>query len=226
MLFADGFALYAEYSGENLMAFDEIQLPLKVGFGATGGPLFSTEVITIDGGYERRNQNWSQARRRYDARTGVRSVTDAALLSAFFHARAGRARGFRLKDWSDFSSAADGTSTPNWEDQIIGTGDGGTIAFQLVKNYGSGGATHRRAIQKPVNGSVIIGVDGVQQLTGWSVNAATGIVTFAGPPATGETVTAGFLFDVPVRFDTDQLRLTAEDTQQARAEIPLIEVRA
>ncbi|NDE91390.1 MAG: TIGR02217 family protein, partial [Alphaproteobacteria bacterium] len=44
------------------MAFDEIQFPLRVGFGSSGGPAFSTEIITVDGGYERRNQNWSQAR--------------------------------------------------------------------------------------------------------------------------------------------------------------------
>ena len=74
------------------MAFDEIELPLRVGFGSKGGPNFSTEIITIDSGYERRNQNWAQARRTYDARSGVRSAADAATLLNFFHARAGRAR--------------------------------------------------------------------------------------------------------------------------------------
>jgi uncharacterized protein (TIGR02217 family) len=207
------------------MSFDEIQFPLKVAYGASGGPQFSTEVITIDGGYERRNQNWSQARRKYDARTGVNSVTDAALLLAFFHARAGRARGFRLKDWSDFTSAMDGTSAINWADQTIGTGDGETLAFQLVKNYGSAGVTHQRLIRKPLMGSVTIGAGGTQVTTGWVVDTATGIVTFAAPPGAGQTITAGFQFDVPVRFDTDQLRLTAEDTQLAKAEISLIEVR-
>lgn len=207
------------------MSFDEVQLPLKIGFGAGGGPAFSTEVVTIDGGYERRNQNWSQARRVYDARTGVRSVADAALLQAFFLARAGRARGFRLKDWSDFSSKADGLSAPAWDDQTIGTGDGVTIAFQLVKNYGSGGVTHTRVIRKPVEGSVTLGVHGTPAATGWVVNTTTGLVTFAEAPAAGHVITAGFCFDVPVRFDTDRLNLTAEDERQARAEVPLIEVR-
>jgi uncharacterized protein (TIGR02217 family) len=207
------------------MAFDDVQLPLKIGFGASGGPGFSTEVIMIDGGYERRNQNWSQARRVFDARTGVRSAADAALLQAFFLARAGRARGFRLKDWSDFSSAADGVSTAAWNDQVIGAGNGATIAFQLVKNYGSGGVVHQRVIKKPVEGNVMIGVNGVCVTTGWVVNTATGLVTFAAPPAAGHVVTAGYQFDVPVRFDADQLRLTAEDAQQARAEVPIVEVR-
>src|SRR5580704_14956913 len=123
------------------MSFDEIELPLRVGFGSSGGPSFSTEVVVIDSGYERRNQNWSQARRVFDARTGVRSASDAATMLNFFHARAGKARGFRLKDWSDFTSAADNISTPNFSDQLIATGDGSTNVFQLIKNYVSGGVT-------------------------------------------------------------------------------------
>jgi len=207
------------------MSFDEVRLPLKIAYGASGGPGFSTEVITIAGGFERRNQNWSQARRVYDARTGVRSAADAALLSAFFHARAGRARGFRLKDWSDFTSKPDGVSAPAFDDQIIGTGDGSTLAFQLVKNYGSGGVTHRRDIRKPVQGSVVIGVNGAQVAGGWTVNAATGVVSFSVAPAAGQVITAGFEFDVPVRFDTDVLRITAEDENRAKTEIPLVEIR-
>ena len=207
------------------MSFDEIPLPLRVGFGSTGGPNFSTEVVVIDSGYERRNQNWAQARRVYDAKTGVRSTADASALLNFFHARAGRARGFRLRDWSDFSSAADNLSTPNFADQNIATGDGATTIFQLVKNYSSGGVTHTRIVAKPVTGSVVIGINGTPITTGWSVDPTTGLVTFATAPAAGQTITAGFLFDVPVRFDTDYLSLTAENYVAYQAEIPIVEVR-
>ncbi len=207
------------------MAFDEVSFPLKVRPGASGGPQFATEIVAVQGGYERRNQKWSQARRKYDARTGVVSSADASLLLAFFHARAGRARAFRLRDWSDFSSAADGTGAPAFTDQLIGTGDGASRVFQLVKTYGSGDASHVRAIRKPVSGSVLIGVDGTAHETGWSVDTGTGIVTFAQAPASGASVTAGFLFDVPVRFDTDHLNLSADGKNLGRAEIPLIEVR-
>jgi len=207
------------------MSFDEVQLPFVIGFGSGGGPQFSTDVVTIDGGFERRNQNWAQARRKYDARTGVRSAADAMLLSIFFQARAGRARGFRLKDWSDFTSATDGVSAPLWSDQVLATGDGSATAFQLVKNYGSGGVIYRRAIRKPVADSVTIGVNGAQVTTGWSVDAATGVVTFASPPVSGHAITAGYRFDVPVRFDTDQLLLTAQDAGLSKAEIPLVEIR-
>ncbi len=207
------------------MAFDEIALPLRVGFGSKGGPNFSTEIIVIENGFERRNQNWAQARRVYDARVGVRSAADAAALLAFFHARAGRARGFRVRDWSDYSSAADNVSAPSFADQIIGIGDGLTVSFRLAKTYGNGGGAHTRLIFKPVEGSVRIGIDGADGEDGWSVNTVTGEVTFATPPAEGQTITAGFLFDVPVRFDTDYLPLTADTHATYEAEIPLVELR-
>jgi uncharacterized protein (TIGR02217 family) len=207
------------------MAFDEIELPLRVGFGSKGGPNFSTEIIVIDSGYERRNQNWAQARRVYDARAGVRSTADAATLLNFFHARAGRARGFRLKDWSDYSSATDNLSAPSFADQAIATGDGVTLVFQLVKNYSSGGVTHVRTINKPVAGSVVVGVNNAQLTTGWSVDVTTGLITFATAPAPGLAITAGYLFDVPVRFDTDVLSLSAENYVAYQADLPLVEIR-
>lgn len=207
------------------MAFDDIELPLRVGFGSNGGPSFSTEVITIDSGYERRNQNWSQARRIYDARTGIRSTSDVATLLSFFHARAGRARGFRLKDWSDYSTAADHISAPAFNDQSIGNGDGSTKVFQLVKNYVSGGVTHQRVIRKPIAGSLLIGISGAQITTGFSIDITTGLVTFATAPASGQSITAGFIFDVPVRFDTDQLSLSAENYAMYKTDIPIVEIR-
>ncbi len=207
------------------MAFDEISFPLAVGYGARGGPQFNTDVIVIAGGYERRNQNWSQARRRYDARTGIRSSIDAALLTAFFHARAGRARGFRLKDWAEFTSSSDGVSPPHWGDQAIGAGDGETTTYQLLKTYGDTDVSHKRLIRKPVAGTVLFAVDGVPRDTGWSVDTTTGLVTFSEAPQTGQIITAGFEFDVPVRFDTDRLDLTSRDENTAHGDIPLIEVR-
>ena len=206
-------------------SFDDVRLSLRVGFGARGGPGFSTEIITIDNGYERRNQNWAQARRRYDARTALHTPVDAAALLAFFHARAGRARGFRLKDWADFTSAATGVNAPLWSDQTLGTGDGAATQFQLRKIYASGGVQHQRLIRKPVAGTVTIGVNGALLGSGWSIDTITGIVTFAAPPAAAATITAGYEFDVPVRFDTDILSLTAEDFLSFRGEIPLIEIR-
>ena len=208
------------------MAFDEVRLPLRLKYGSGGGPRFMTDVVIGASGAEYRNQRWAQARRTYDARTGVMSAADAALLTAFFHARAGRARGFRLKDWSDFSSAADGRGAARYDDQPLGVGDGARRTFQLVKTYGDEGFSHERVIAKPVSGSVRVGVDGVELTGGWSVDFTCGLVIFDVPPAVGAKITAGFLFDVPVRFDTDVLSLTAEDKNLAQVSVPVIEVRA
>jgi uncharacterized protein (TIGR02217 family) len=207
------------------MSFDEIELPLRVGFGSTGGPAFSTDIVVIDSGFERRNQNWSQARRTFDARTGVRSAADASTLLTFFLARTGRARGFRLKDWSDFTSASDNISPPAFTDQTVATGNGTTLIFQLVKNYTSGSVTHTRTITKPVAGSVVIGVNGVHQTSGFNVDTTTGLVTFASPPGAGQSITAGFQFDVPARFDNDQLALTTENYSMYKSDIPIVEIR-
>ncbi len=209
------------------MSFDEVHFPLRAGYGANGGPTFSTEIVTVQGGHERRNQNWSQARRRFDARPGVTSAAEAALLVAFFHARAGRARGFRLKDWQDYTSARDGVSAPHWQDQIIGTGDGAKTQFQLVKTYGDGAAAHTRAITKPASGSVRVGVDGTAYETGWSVDLTSGVITFAQAPAHGAVIRAGFAFDVPVRFESDRLNLATDRAGLAESKdgVMLIEVR-
>lgn len=197
------------------MSFDEIRLPLRVGFGSSGGPAFSTDVITVDGGFEVRNQNWAQARRRYDAATGLRSAADVNTLAQFFYARAGRARGFRLKDWGDFSASA----------QALGTGNGTQTQFQLLKLYTSGSITHTRTITKPVTGTVSVALNGVNQPSGWTLNSTTGVITFSTAPAAGVAVSASFEFDVPVRFDTDQLSVTAENFQLHSVQIPLIEIR-
>lgn len=207
------------------MAFDEVQFPLQLAPAVQSAPEFMTDIITIDGGYEKRNQLWSQARRRYDARMGIRSVADANALMYFFQARAGRARGFRLKDIQDYTSNRDGVSNPAWNDQVIGVGDGTRTVFQLIKNYGSGGVTQQRDIRKPVSGTVLIGVNGAATVGGWSVNTTNGLVTFSSAPNSGHVITAGYQFDVPVRFDNDKLNLTSIDARQSQAEITLVEVR-
>lgn len=207
------------------MAFDEVVLPLRLKYGSKGGPRFRTEIVSVASGFEQRNQKWAQARRVYDARTGVVSAADASLLIAFFHARAGRARGFRLKDWSDYTSASDGKSAPAATDQLLGTGDGSRTAFQLVKSYGDAACKHERVIAKPVEGSVKIALNDGTVASGWSVDCTKGVVTFDVAPPLGVRVSAGFAFDVPVRFDTDCLSLTAEDKNTALAEIPVVEVR-
>jgi uncharacterized protein (TIGR02217 family) len=207
------------------MAFHEVRFPDDVSRGARGGPERRTQVVELASGDEERNAAWADSRRRYDAAYGIRRADDLVAVVAFFEARNGRLHGFRWKDWGDYKSGLPSAPiTPI--DQALGIGDGDTEAFQLVKRYESGAQAWTRRIVKPVAGSVRVALGGVEQLAGWSVDATTGIVTFDTAPGAGVLVTAGFEFDVLVRFDTDRLDVTWDlDRLGSIASIPLVEVR-
>ncbi len=114
---------------------------------------------------------------------------------------------------------------PTATDQVIGTGNGARTQFQLTKRYGAAFDPYLRTIAKPVAGSVRVAVNGVALVTGLTVDVTTGTIGFAAAPANGASVTAGFLFDVPVRFDTDRLDIELNGFDGAEApSIPLLEI--
>ena len=207
------------------MAFHEVRFPDDISRGARGGPERRTQVVELASGDEERNASRVDSRRRYDAAYGIRRGDDLAAVVAFFEARNGRLHGFRWKDWGDHRSGLPSTPvTPI--DQALYTGDGDTESFQLVKRYESGAQAWVRRIVKPVTGTVRVALAGVEQLSGWSVETTNGIVTLDTAPASGVLITAGFEFDVPVRFDTDRLDVTWDlDRLGSIASIPLVEVR-
>lgn len=207
------------------MAFHQVRFPLDIALGAQGGPVRATDVTTLASGREERNSRWAHARRRYNAGYGIKSRADMLAVLAFFEERRGRFHSFLWRDGIDFSSSADG-GMPGATDQEIGTGDGEARAFQLVKRYGASFDPYLRPITKPVAGSVAVAVDGVALGEGaFSVDLLSGIVTLDTAPGEGAVVTAGFLFDVPVRFDTDRLDVEMSGFDAAMApSIPLIEV--
>ncbi|ADL00581.1 DUF2460 domain-containing protein [Brevundimonas subvibrioides] len=211
------------------MAFHEVRLPARLAFGSTGGVERRTAIVTLASGFERRNSPWAMGRRRYLIGANLRSLADMAELTAFFEARRGRLFGFRFRDFADFASCAPG-GTPAATDQPLGTGDGVRTVFPLMKAYGDPGSGPGQAVErpiaKPVEGSVRLAVDGVEVSGGFSVDATTGLVTLDVAPGGGATVTAGFLFDTPVRFDADRLEMTLESFDAGRmAAVPLIEIR-
>jgi uncharacterized protein (TIGR02217 family) len=204
------------------MTFHPIRFPLDVALGARGGPERKTDVVTLASGREQRNGRWRHSRRRYNAGYGVKSRADMAAVLAFFEEMRGRLHGFLWRDGLDFSS---GGAVPTPLDQPIGMGDGSRTGFQLTKRYGASFDPYFRPITRPVAGSVRVAVAGVEVLAGWSVDGATGLVGFTTPPANGAAVTAGFLFDVPVRFDTDRLDVELSSFDGAEApSIPLVEI--
>lgn len=209
------------------MNFHEVRFPASLSFGSVGGPERRTEIVTLANGYEERNTPWAHARRRYDAGVGMRSLDDVETLIAFFEARQGQLFGFRWKDWSDFKSSA-ASADATYEDQIIATGDGITAIFPLTKSYSSGPVSYVRPITKPVAGSVKVGISGDVQIESihFSVDLAAGLVSFDHPPDQDAVITAGFQFDVPVRFDTDRIQTSVASFQAGDVPtVPVVEVR-
>ncbi len=207
------------------MAFHEVRFPDDISRGARGGPERRTQIVELASGDEERNASWANSRRRYDVAYGIRRADDLAAVVAFFEARNGRLHGFRFKDWADYKSCLPSV-IPAATDQTIGTGDGSTKVFQLVKRYPSGSQSWVRTITMLVAGSVKIALNGTPKPSGWSVDAATGLVTFSTAPLSGVAITAGFEFDVAVRFDTDTLDITLDlERLGSITSIPLVEIR-
>ena len=210
------------------MAFHEVRFPAGISLGATGGPERRTEIVVVGSGAEERNSRWADSKRSYNAGYGIKSANDLHDVIAFFEERRGRLHGFRWKDWSDYKSCAP-AGTPSASDQALGSGDGVNAAFQLVKIYGTSFAPWTRTIAKPVAASVVVAVGGVAaDPLDYAVNTTTGVVTFteAHIPGSGQAVTAGFEFDVPVRFDTDQLEINLNQIEAGSIpHIPIVEIR-
>ena len=212
----DGFTWFDNGEGE-VQPFDDVRFPIAIGREAEVSPGFSTTIVTSAGGTERRNAEWAEARTRYDVGPGVRSEADIAALLAFFRARMGPARAFRLQDPFDWRSGPEAISPL---DQRLGVGDGERTAFALAKAYG----TTSRRITRPVAGTVRVSVGGAET-AGFTLGEG-GTIALDAAPGAGVEVRAGFAFDVPVRFAEDALRVTrATFLAGEAASVPLIEVR-
>ncbi len=209
-----------------MTGFHEVLLPAPFSLSASGGPERRVDIVTLGSGREARNTPWAHGRRRYDIGGAARTLDDMAALIAFFEARRGKLYGFRFRDFLDFKSCAP-SAAPAAEDCVLGEGDGETISFQLTKTYSDFGGAYARPIQKPVAGSVLIALDGAPVDAGdYALDATSGIVTFDAPPAEGAAITAGFLFDTPVRFDLDRLDISLDGFGAGRAlSIPLVELK-
>jgi uncharacterized protein (TIGR02217 family) len=210
------------------MSFHDVRFPTNISRGAHGGPERRTDVVVLGSGAEERNARWADSRRSYNAGYGVTSMDDLHIVLAFFEERRGRLYGFLWRDPLDYKSCLP-ERTPAALDQTLGIGDGTRISFQLTKTYGSAFAPYVRAITKPVDGSVIVAVNGIIEPTETHViNYSTGLITFLPDylPPLGAPVSAGFQFDVPVRFDTDKLEVNLSGFRSgAIPSIPLVEVR-
>lgn len=210
-------------------SFHDLRFPVAISFGATGGPERRNDIVSLTSGREKRNARFSQSRHRYDAGTGLRSLDDLYEVVAFFEARRGSLHAFRFRDPFDMKSCRP-TETVSATNQIIGEGDGENRRFALTKTYGLGEDAYRRLIWKPDVATLQVAVAGVAQTspTDFEFDPATGEIVFsiASVPADGVSVTTGYEFDVPVRFDTERIEISLHAFKAGQIpSIPLVEVQ-
>jgi uncharacterized protein (TIGR02217 family) len=208
-------------------SFHDVLFPLAVSFGATGGPERKNEIVQLASGREKRNARIALSRRSYDAGTGVRSLDDLYDVLAFFEARRGSLYAFRFRDPFDMKSCRPDIA-PGPLDQVLGAGDGTRINFPLVKNYGEGALAYARPIVKPVSGTLRVAVAGAEASPAdFSYDDVACAVVFAAgaAPTAGQAVSAGYEFDVPVRFDTERIEIGLHSFKAGQIpSIPLMEV--
>lgn len=183
--------------------FHDVRLPIDIERGAIGGGGFLTTVLSMKSGREKRNQNWQKSRGEWEIGYGTMETAELHTIRDFFYARRGRAFAFRFRDWSDYIIGEDG------DPKAFAAGDGTTVGFQLRKVYEPDGpAPFYRDIVLPDVSTLEIYVNGVEQTTGWSINATTGLITFSSPVTDTHVIAAKGEFDTPVRFNNDNFQAT------------------
>ena len=208
------------------MNFHEVRFPTSISHGSTSGTQRRTQIVVLGSGREERNSNWADSRRLYNAGYGIKTLDDLYEVMEFYEERRGRLHGFRWKDRLDYKSCKP-SKTQQPTDQVIGTGDGAQVSFQLSKTYGGAFSPWQRDITKPVTGSVRIAINGIEQtqINDFTVDILSGEILFqsGAVPAIGALITAGFEFDVPVRFDEDTLEINLEHFDAGQ--VPGISIR-
>ncbi|MET0720452.1 MAG: DUF2460 domain-containing protein [Tardiphaga sp.] len=207
------------------MTIPAYRLPEGIERGSGFGPSFRNVIQEAISGNEQRFAQWTKCKGVGDLSYGLLKsddpLGDFAAILALWRAHFGSLYPFRFRDWSDCTAT----------DELFGTGDGSKIQFQLVKTYDPslillntpGSLFYVRAITL-LDGAPTIAVDGVTITTGYSISSA-GLVTFTSPPAAAKSLTWSGTFDVPVRFDTDQLPVVLNEADLAAIRaIPIKEV--
>lgn len=198
--------------------------PTDLSFDRPGGPEYLTDVVVLESGNEQRNAYWPEPRYSWDVGYGLRTMDKIYALIEFFHACKGRHQAFRFKDWSDYKSCAVNL-TPDFDDQSLGAATAGQTQFQLIKTYAKGSYSTAIDIVKPRGSTIRIGVNAVEETTGWTVNEITGVITRSPALTGGETVTWGGEFYHKARFDVDKIPVAFEAWEAGKIEVPVIHLR-
>jgi len=188
------------------LPFHEALFPAAISKGVSGGPRFNTGIVCVSSGNEQRTQNWADPVYAFNVTHAVKSQAQLNMLIAFFRLRKGKATGFRFRDFTDYKI------TGGW----LMTGDAATNmnGLQIAKYYIDINTAYytKRIIKKPVAGTVVLYLDGV--VAGaqyYTVDYTTGKITADYIPTVGEIISIDCEFDVPVRFDIDEMPASIDD---------------
>lgn len=202
--------------------FHNVRFPTDIAPGTQGGPMFSTRITATDGGGETRVQMWSSDRKRYTVGHEGDAVTGQAIVN-FFYARRGRTYSFKLKDWSDYKAT---------HEVMAYLGNSGSNAlFQMQKTYPDAVLPYVRRILKPSPDAPVTVrneafMSPVLITSGFTIDYDTGVITIIGGSSNhGDGFSASFEFDIPMRFDTDQLEFTQNSPwHRILVPVPIVEV--
>lgn len=188
------------------MRFIDQYLPDCIpGYPCVSTPVWGNVISRVASGAENVRQVWQHPLHQYSLPVAARRQEILEGLKNVWMVTAGNARTFPFRDPLDFASAA--LENPNqvpvitFIDQFLGTGDGFETDFQITKLYTFGPESYARLISLPILSTVVVAVDGVLvPSSDYTVSRPGGVITFDTAVANGSLVTAGFLFDVEVRF--------------------------
>ncbi len=171
-------------------------------------PTFSTEIQESLAGREVRVQNFQNPIWEFTLTyeyllndpkfRDENEQTPLEALVGFFLARGGQFDDFLLNE-SDLTGRLEDSV---YTGQPIGTGDGTTRTFQIVRNIGG----LLEAVQNPMNQTATVYLNGAAKVQGSDYTISNGAVTFTLAPAAGVNITADFIMLQRVRFHTGSSR--------------------
>ena len=211
------------------------RLPDFIDAGSAGGPAFLTTKRVYFDGSEKRIVNWSEPRQKYNIRFSYNDLEALQAVVDQFYAAQGTLNGFRKKDRLDHSIPWDISGDNR---QQIAVGDGSATTFQIIKSYVTNSGQYDRTIEKIVSGTDRVWID-TTELTRvpsspgageYSIDITTGQITTGDTPAGGQVISVQCQFDVPVRFEEDEIDLSLESAQTgaetgAISRVPLISLK-
>jgi len=175
-----------------------------ISFPVTREVQWDTDIQQAISGKENRLSYYTYPRYQWTADIGFLSSSSVysqtlQTLLGFVNQMQGQANSFLYQDPDDYSATA----------QTIGTGDGTTTAFQLVKSLGG---FVEPVFAPNLSGTINVYINGTLQSSGnytinaWGTNNTNGpgSLVFNTAPSSGAAITASFTFYYPCRFASDK----------------------